>query len=105
MSVNSPLFLQLENPFVSTNLLIKIENGGERELYSFPKNTRESMCEYEPNFFSSINSLYNTTTLFLRCREDFRPQAETRGKLAKWRGAAKAHKGDRKARVGRGPKL
>ena len=39
------------------------------------------------------------------CREDFRPQAETRGKQAKWRGAAKAHKGDRKARVGRGPKL
>ena len=41
----------------------------------------------------------------LRCREDFRPQAETRGRQANWRGAAKAHKGDRKARVGRGPKL
>ena len=40
-----------------------------------------------------------------RCREDFRPQAETRGKQAKWRGAAEAHKGERKARVGRGPKL
>ena len=40
-----------------------------------------------------------------RCREDFRPQAKTRGKQAKWRGAAKAHKGDRKARIGRGPKL
>ena len=39
------------------------------------------------------------------CREDFQPQAETRGKRAKWRGAAEAHKGDREARVGRGPKL
>ena len=40
------------------------------------------------------------------CREDFRPQAETRGRRANQRGAADAHNGgDRKAHVGRGPTL
>ena len=39
------------------------------------------------------------------CREDFRPRAETRGRRANRRGAADAHKGDRKAHVGRGPTL
>ena len=51
MSVNSPLSLKLENPFVSTNLFIKIENQGERELYSFPKKLENLCVSMNPTFF------------------------------------------------------
>ena len=74
-----------------TNKFVALEHENQRLIGDLQHVSAEKAQQYEE--------------LSQRCREDFRPQAETRGRRANRRGAADAQRGDRKAHVGRGPTL
>ena len=87
-------------------MVVKIEERWMESLRKKWEDAKRTKLEY---YIANVNpkcwSQYKARMPIERCREDFQPRAETRGRRANQRCATSAHNGDRKACVGRGSTL